>query len=63
MPRLGAFTPGVEPQYPLNRRLVGSQFRSGRVGEEGISVPAKSRSPIFKFVKIITVLTELPGFY
>jgi hypothetical protein len=34
MPRLGAFTPGDEPQYPFNRAVVGSQFVSGLVDNE-----------------------------
>jgi hypothetical protein len=29
-----ALAPGKEPQYPLDRRLGGSQNRSERVGEE-----------------------------
>jgi hypothetical protein len=28
------FTPWKEPRYPFNRRLGGSQCRSGRCGEE-----------------------------
>jgi hypothetical protein len=30
--RPGRFTPGKEPQYPLNKRMRGPQRRSGRFG-------------------------------
>jgi hypothetical protein len=34
-----ALTPGKKPWYPLDRRLRGSQRRSGRGGEEKNSQP------------------------
>jgi hypothetical protein len=37
--RPGRFTPGEEPQYPLDRRLGGPQSRSGRCGEEKNLLP------------------------
>jgi hypothetical protein len=36
--RLGRFTPGKSPHYPLDRRLGEPQSRSGRRGEEKILV-------------------------
>jgi hypothetical protein len=34
-----ALPPGLEPRYPLDRRLVAIQSRSGRCGEEKNSKP------------------------
>jgi len=33
-------------KYPLNRRLGGPQIRSGRIGEEKVFSPARSRTLI-----------------
>jgi hypothetical protein len=38
-PRPGRFTPGKQTRYPLNRRLVGLQTRSGRVRKISPSPP------------------------
>jgi hypothetical protein len=43
--RPGRFTPGKEPKYPFNRKLGGSQSRSGRFGEEKISYVCRIRTP------------------
>jgi hypothetical protein len=43
--RPGRFIPGEESQYPLDRRLVGPQSRSGRRGEEEILDPTGTRTP------------------
>jgi hypothetical protein len=44
--RLGRFTPGKNPGYPLNRRLNGPQSRCGYCGlEEKSLAPAGNRTP------------------
>jgi hypothetical protein len=42
---LAALPPGKEPWYPLDRRLGGSQSRSGRGGEEKNSQPLPGIEP------------------
>jgi hypothetical protein len=40
-----AFPPRKEPWYPLDRRLGGTQSRSGRGGEEKNSQPPPGTEP------------------
>jgi hypothetical protein len=40
-----ALLPGKEPLYPLDRRLGGTQSRSGRSGEEKNSQPSPRIEP------------------
>jgi len=40
-----ALPPGKYPRYPLNRRLVGAQSRSGRGGEENKALPLPGIEP------------------
>jgi hypothetical protein len=40
------YDPGNLPRYPLDRRLVGPQTRSGRYGEETNLAPAGNRNPV-----------------
>jgi hypothetical protein len=59
--RPGCFTPGKSPWYPLDRRLGGSQGRSGRGGEEKNSQPLPGIEPpiIFRsYTSSIYVLEE-----
>jgi hypothetical protein len=45
--RLGHFIPGEKHKYSLDRRMVGSQSRSGRGGEEKeIPIPAGNRTQV-----------------
>jgi hypothetical protein len=41
----GRLTPGVSPWYPLDKRLGGTQSRSGRGGEEKNSQPTPGIEP------------------
>jgi hypothetical protein len=52
--------PGKKPRHPLDRRLGGSQSRSGRGGEEKNSpFPCKESNPGRPARSVVIVLTEL----
>jgi hypothetical protein len=55
-----ALPPGEEPSVPLDRRLDGSQSRSGRGGEEEDTSPCRESNPGRPVLCLVIVLTELP---
>jgi hypothetical protein len=55
---LVALPPGIEPRYPLNRRLGGPQKRSGRGGEDS-SCPCRNSNPDHPDSSLVTTLTDL----
>jgi hypothetical protein len=59
---LAALTPGKQSQYPLNRRLRGSQRRSGQGDEKKNSLhcPHQELMPGSPVCSIVSILTELP---
>jgi len=54
-----ALHPEKEPRYPLDRRLCGPQWRSGRDGEENKSLPSRESNPGYPICSVVTILNEL----
>jgi hypothetical protein len=52
--------PGKSHLYPFDRRVGGTQKRSGRRGKEKESFPCRDSNPGCPARSLVTILTELP---
>jgi len=53
------YPPGKQPRYPLDRRLGGSENRSGRGGEDEKILPCRESNRGRSARSLVTTLTEL----